>query len=150
MKSLTSLKQTESVNKRTLIKLQGEDLVMVEFEYQPWKKIVVHEVVKLTLEHFLSTHSLGVKAGGIGRPLLWADDVIFDKGGFRDTDDIIREKLEGKVHWTALNYTVLEKHQPEFKVAGNIRIPVINVSDNKVFKEMAAWIKSNFEKTGKN
>jgi len=102
--------------------------------------------MKLTLEHFLSTHSLGVKAGGIGRPLLWADGVIFDKGGFRDTDDIIKEKLEGKVHWTALNYTVLEKYQPEFKVAGNIRIPVINVSDNRIFREMSAWMKENFKK----
>lgn len=33
---------------------------MVEFEYQPWKKIVVHEVVKYPIEFFLSQHSLGI------------------------------------------------------------------------------------------
>jgi len=119
---------------------------MVEFEYQPWKKISVHEVVKLTLEHFLSGHSLGVQEGGIGRPILWVDGIIFEHGLFRDTDDIIREKLEGKVHWSVLNYGTLEKHQSEFKVAGNIRIPVIDVSGNKIFREMAVWIKNNFEK----
>jgi len=79
---------------------------VVEFELQPWKKIIVHEVVKLPLEDFLSRHSLGVQEGAIGRPLLWVNGIIFEKSGFRDTDDIIKEKLEGKVHWTALNYTV--------------------------------------------
>ena len=119
---------------------------MVEFEYQPWKTIIVHEVVKFPLQHFLSTHSLGVQQGGIGRPMVWADGLVFDKGVFRDTDDIINEKLEGKVHWSSLNYAIMEKYQSEFKVEGNIRIPVVDVSDNVVFKKMAVWIKNNFEK----
>ena len=119
---------------------------MVEFEYQPWQKIIVHEVVKFPLQHFLSTHSLGVQQGGVGRPLPWVDGIVFIKGAIRDTDDIIREKLEGKIHWSSLNYGILEKFQSEFKVAGNIRIPIIDVSDNKVFVEMAKWIKNNFEK----
>ena len=120
---------------------------MVVFEFQPWKKIVVHEVVKFPLQHFISSHSLGVQEGGIGRPLVWVNGVVFEKGGLRDTDDIIREKLEGKLHWNFLHYAILEKHQPEFKVTpGNIRIPVINVSDNETLREMATWIKNNFEK----
>ena len=122
---------------------------MVEFEFQPWKKIIVHEVVKLPLEDFLSRHSLGVQEGAIGRPLLWVDGIVFEKGVFRDTDDIIKEKLAGKVHWSSLNYGILEKYQTEFKVTGNIRIPVMNVGNNKVFREMATWIKSNFEKKNK-
>lgn len=40
----------------------------------------------------------------------------------------------------------MEKHQPEVKVAGSIRIPIVNVSDNTLLKEMVAWIKSNFGK----
>jgi len=119
---------------------------LVEFEYQPWKKIIVHEVVKFPLQHFLSTHSLGVEQGGVGQPLTWVDGVVYEIGIFRDTDDIIREKLDGRVHWSFLHYAILEKHQPEFKVPGNIRLPVIDVSGNKVFREMAAWIKKNFEK----
>ena len=123
---------------------------MVEFEFQPWKKIIVHEVVKFPLQHFISGHSLGVQEGGIGRPLIWVDGIIFEKVGLRDTDDIIREKIEGKLHWNFLHYAILEKYQSEFKVTpGNIRIPVINVSDNETFREMTTWIKSNFEKKKK-
>jgi len=119
---------------------------VVEFEHQPWRKIIVHEVVKFPLEHFITGHSLGVSQGGVGPPLTWANGFIFEKGVLPDTDDVVREKLEGKIHWNFLHYAILGKYQPEFKVAGAIRIPVINLSDHETFKEMAAWIKSNFEK----
>ena len=118
---------------------------MVKFEYQPWKKIIVHEVVKYSIEFFISQHSLGVQSGGIGRPLTWADGVVFDRALFRETDDVIKEKLEGRLHYSSIAYGLLKKHQPQFKVEGNIRIPVIDVSNNKVFKEMVAWIKKTFE-----
>ena len=118
---------------------------MVEFEYQPWKKIIVHDVVKFPIEFFISSHSLGIQPGGIGRPLNWTDGIVFERGVFRDTDEIIKEKLEGKIHYASIGYAILEKHQPEFKVAGNIRIPIIDVSNNKIFKEMVAWIKKTFE-----
>lgn len=58
---------------------------------------------------------------------------------------MIKEKLEAEVHYSSIVYGVLEKYQPEFKVEGNIRIPVMDVSDNKIFKEMIAWLKRNFE-----
>ena len=118
---------------------------MVEFEYQPWKKIIIHEVLKFPLEHFISASSMGVQAGGVGRPLRWVDGVIFQIGNFRDTDDIIKEKLNGIVHYSAVSYAILEKFQSEFKVSGNIRIPVIDLSGNKTFREMAIWLKKNFE-----
>lgn len=119
---------------------------MVEFEFQPWRKIIVHEVVKFPLQHFISGASYGVQTGGVGRPLTWANGFIFEKRGLRDTDDVVKEKLEGKIYWSSLHYAILKKCQPEFKVPGNIRIPVINLSDHETFREMATWIKNNFEK----
>jgi len=98
------------------------------------------------LQHFISGHSLGVQTGGVGPPLTWANGVIFEFGVLRDTDDIVKEKLEGKLHWNFLHYATLEKYQPEFKVQGNIRIPIIDASNNETFRDMAMWIKSNFEK----
>lgn len=119
---------------------------MVEFEYQPWKKIIVHEVIKFPLQHFISASSLGIQEGGVGRPLTWVDGVIFNISHFRDTDDIIKEKLNGTIHYSAVSYAIHEKFQSLFKVPGNIRIPVIDLSGNRVFKEMVSWLKKNFEK----
>lgn len=119
---------------------------MVRFRYQPWNEIVVHDVVKYPLEHFLSTHSLGVREGGIGRPLNWADGIIFEHRNMPPTEDIIKEQLEGKIHWNALNYGIMEEYEKKLVMPGQVTIPVINMSNNIVFKEMAKWIKETFEK----
>ena len=118
---------------------------MIEFEYQPWRKVIVHEIVKYPLQHFLSGASLGVQEGGVGRPLIWVNGFILEIAHFQDTDDIIKDKLNGTIHYSAISYATQENFQPEFKVTGNIRIPVINVSDNKIFAELATWLKKNFE-----
>ena len=123
----------------------SEDKKSIEFEYQPWKRIIIHEIIKFPLQHFLSGASLGVSEGGIGRPLIWVDGLILEINIFGETDDIIKEKLNGIIHYNAVSYAIQEKLQPEFKVSGNIRIPVIDVSGNKIFREMATWLKKNFE-----
>ena len=61
------------------------------------------------------------------------------------THEIIKEKLEGKIHWSSVSYAIMEKYQSEFKVEGSVRIPVIDASDNIIFKKMAEWIKNSFE-----
>ena len=109
------------------------------------KKIVVHEVIRFPIEFFITQHSLGIEPGGIGRPLNWTDGIVFDIAHFRDTDDVIKDKLEGKLHYSSIIYGILEKYQPEFKLAGNIRVPITDLSSNKIFKEMVAWIKKSFE-----
>lgn len=119
---------------------------MVEFEYQPWKKIVVHEIVELPLQDFLMKSSLGVESGAIGRHLLWVDGFIVEHITLPDTEDVVREKLQGVVHWSSLSFAVLEKFQEEFKVAGNIRIPVVNLSNNPIFRELVPWIRTNFKR----
>jgi hypothetical protein len=55
------------------------------------------------------------------------------------------EKLKGTLHYSSISYTIQENFQPEFKVDGNIRIPVIDVSNNEIFAELASWIKKKFE-----
>jgi hypothetical protein len=126
--------------------IQQKGYVVVEFEYQPWRKIIVHEVLKFPLQNFLSRHSVGVQQGGFGLPLAWAEGIILENFAFRDTDEIIKEKLDGKIHFNSLHYAIMEDYQPEFKLQRNIRIPVMNVGNNVLLKEMARWIKKTFEK----
>lgn len=76
---------------------------------------------------------------------MWVNGLILEIAHFRDTDDIIKEKLKGIIHYSAISYAPQETFQPEFKVSGNIRIPVINVSDNRILTELATWLKANFE-----
>jgi hypothetical protein len=115
---------------------------MVEVVYQPWKKIVVHEIVKYDIDELVKLQSLGVEPGGLAEPLLWADDVVFSRVMMFDTEDIIKEKLEGVIHWSSVEWAPM----PEFKEViiikeTNVKIPIINVSNHPIYKTVSNWLK---------
>ena len=37
---------------------------MVEFEYQPWKKIIIHEIVEFPPDYFLDNAAMSAPEGG--------------------------------------------------------------------------------------
>ena len=119
---------------------------MVEFEYQPWEKVIVHEVIKWPIEQFLQTRSIGVTEGGIARPLTWADGFVFDRHVMPPTPEAIKETLEGRVHWLSLTYAVLEEYQEGFELPRQIKMQVVDQSYTSIYREMAQWLRENFEK----
>lgn len=120
---------------------------MVEFIREEWKKVVVHEINKFDCDALAELHALGITPGGIGRPLLWANGVIFEHNVIPATSDIIRDQLKGIIHWSSLQFAFM----PDYKkliVVNNVSIHVANVNSNKLFYEMAEWLKTIFkEKT---
>ena len=118
---------------------------VVEFEYQPWNKIIVHEIVKYPLEHFLATHSLGIQDGGVGVPLNWADGLIFEYVGMPSTEDVVNEQIQGRIHWIGLSYGIMEEYEKAIIRPGRITVPIIDLSSNAFIHAMAKWIKENFE-----
>ena len=121
---------------------------MVEFEYQPWDKVVIHEIVKYPLEHFLATHSLGVQEGGVGIPLNWVNGFVFEHVGMPPTEDVVKEQIQGRIHWSGLSYGIMEEYQEKIIRPGRITIPIIDLSNNTFIRAMAEWIKEKFENGG--
>ncbi len=118
---------------------------MVEFEYQPWKKIIIHEIVEYPLEYFINSATIGIKKGGIGRPLRWSNGLILISTSFQPTEDVIKEQLQGIIHFTSLHYSRMPKFQREVTGADRIRIPIMNLSNHAVFGPMAKWIKEKYK-----
>jgi hypothetical protein len=119
---------------------------MVKVVYQPWEKIVIHEIVKYALDDLVKLQSLGVEPGGLADPLLWAGGIVFSSSTMVDTKDVIREKLEGVVHWSSVEWALM----PEFKEViiikeTNVKIPVINVSTHSIYKTVSKWLKEHKE-----
>jgi len=119
---------------------------MVKVVYQPWEKIVIHEIVKYALDDLVKLQSLGVEPGGLADPLLWAGGIVFSSTTMLDTKDVIKEKLEGVVHWSSVEWAPM----PEFKEViiikeTNVKIPVINVSTHSIYKTVSKWLKEHKE-----
>jgi hypothetical protein len=119
---------------------------MVRFEYQPWKKIIIHEIVEYPLEYFINNSTIGIKKGSIGRPIIWSNGLIFISTTFQPTEDVIKEQLQGIIHFTSLHYCKMPEYQREITATNRIRVPLRNLSHHAVFGPMAEWIKQTFIK----
>jgi hypothetical protein len=117
---------------------------MVEFIQQEWKKVVIHETIKFDFNALVGLHALGIPPGGIGRPLLWANGVIFEHNVMPPTRDVIRDQLSGTVHWSSLQFAFMREYKKSITV-DNILIHIGNVNSNNLFYEMAEWLKKTFK-----
>ncbi len=119
---------------------------MVRVTYKPFEEIIIHDIVKYSLEDFITMNSLGAQTGGLGRPLNWVDGVAFIQAPMPPTDEIIKDQLEGKIHWAQLAFAIMPKFQSYILVKeGQIRIPVIDLGDNEIFRDVIAWLKERFK-----
>jgi hypothetical protein len=119
---------------------------MVKFNYQPWEEIIVHEIVEYPLEYFFTQATLGIPEGGVGRPLTWSNGLIYRVKAIQPTEDVIKEQLQGIIHWSALHYARMPKYQKQVTRAGRIRVPIVEMSNHTVFGPMVDWIKEKFLK----
>jgi len=113
---------------------------MVEFVLDLWKKVVIHEISKFDLDDLLKLHILG----GIGIPLLWANGVVFEHNNMMPTKDVVEAQFGGTVHWVSLQFAFM----PEYKnliMMDNIPLRIGNVDRNKLFFEMADWLKGRYK-----
>lgn len=119
---------------------------MVEFVYEPFKKIVVHEIALYDFQTFIYQRTLGVQMGQLGGPINWVDGVAFIHVTMPPTPEVITEQLHGKIHWQQLAFTFMPQYQPFIVIPeGNIKIPVVKLSNNLVFKNMVIWLKQSYK-----
>ncbi len=113
----------------------------MEISIEPWKKLVIHEVVEYTFDDFVYQTMESVQATGTGiRILNWASGVAFQAHVFPDTDAIIQEKLNGTIHYASVTFAIKEKFEKQV-IKDNATINFVDASINEIFNEMATKLK---------
>ena len=121
---------------------------MVNVIYEPYHTIVIHDIVQYDLNRLVHLHGLGVQSGQLGRPINWVNGVAFTYRSIPPTKDTIKEQIKGKIHWSALSFAFMPKHTQIIEIPeGKIRIPILNLSDNEIFRDVADWIKKHYKST---
>ena len=118
----------------------------MEVVYQPWKKIVIHEIVDYALDDLVRLQSLGVEPGGLGDPLLWTEGIVFSSSTMLETKDVVKEKMEGIVHWSSVEWA----RMPEFKEVivikeTNVKVLIIDVTAHPIYRTVSKWLKEQKE-----
>jgi hypothetical protein len=117
---------------------------MVEIEYLPYQKIIVHEVRKLEVQDFLQWVASQVEAQKQGgTPTVnWVDGVAFLTGEFMASPELVSENLKGRIHYAVVFYTETS-YQPEKRITVNGRDLVVRFSkgdNNPNFVALARFL----------
>ena len=113
----------------------------LEIIVEPWKKIIVHEIVEYSFEDLLQhiTYQNSAVGGGVSM-LNWANGVVFHIVFFPDTDAMIKEKLNGILHWSSVIFAVKEKFEKRV-VRDSGSIHLTDVSINETFHALGDFLK---------
>ncbi len=119
---------------------------MVEIEYLPYQKIIIHEIRKLDVQDFLVWVATQVEAQkqGATPSINWVDGIAFLTGEFMSTPELVSENLKGRIHYAVVFFTETS-YQPEKRVSVNGRDSVVrfNKGDtNPNFVELAKFLKN--------
>ena len=119
----------------------------MEIIVEPWKKLVIHELLEYKFEDLaklVATQS--VQQGGTAIPTIsWAEGVAFLISPFPDESEvIIEEKLKGIIHYNTVLFALKPVFEAEIFMRGSqIRINLIDVGTNEIFKLLAGTLKDH-------
>lgn len=113
---------------------------MVEIIIEPWKKLIIHEVIEYKFEDSVRVHATGF-VGGMTPPLKWANGIVFVHVGFPDSDTAHQEKIKGTIHWSHVTFALKANYERQVIVREtNTTIPIVDVSANEILVEVCATV----------
>jgi len=120
---------------------------LVKVTFRAWDEVVIHESINYSLEDLLKIHSIGVQPGGLANPLSWAEGVVFRFVAMPPTDEVVKEQLQGKIHWSAVEWALMPEYKNVILIHDiNAKIPVVNVSATAILCEIAKALKEQSQK----
>jgi hypothetical protein len=114
----------------------------IKITHAPLKEIVVHEYISVPMEDLL--RSRVTPAGTM--PLYWCGGLVFTFSSMPWTRDIVRDYMEGKIHWLEVQFAVMDKYKPVLEVKDESypqaqRVRVIDTSASTLHTELSKWLK---------
>lgn len=115
----------------------------MEIIVDPWKRLVIHEIIEYDFEDWMTQIAFNSKSAGGAIPTInWASGIVFQSFNFPDTNVIIEEKLKGTLHWSSVMFAIKEKYQKQI-IKDNATINLIDVSVNDIFRKLAEKLKDH-------
>lgn len=108
----------------------------LEIIIEPWNQLVIHEVLELRFEDWVTQIIASARSAGGGIPtIFWAGGVSFHFATFPDTDTIVQEKLKGRIHYSSVTFAIKEKFEKQImRESGAINFT--DVSHNEIFSKL--------------
>ena len=114
----------------------------MEIIIEPWNQLVIHEVLELRFEDWITQIIASARSAGGGIPtIFWAGGVSFHFATFPDTDTIVQEKLKGRIHYSSVTFAIKEKFEKQIIREGGA-VNFTDVSHNEIFSKLTDKLRS--------
>jgi hypothetical protein len=115
-------------------------------EYQPRKKVIIHEYSHYdNVEELLRNSFVSAPPGAEVGPLKWVDGIVLVNTTYPMRDTVIKELIEGRLHWDHVSFAVMPEYLPNIHLNDpRITANLINVTSNPTFRIIAEFIRENF------
>ena len=114
----------------------------MEIIIEPWKELVIHEVLELKLDEWVTQIIASARSAGGGIPtIFWAGGLAFHFATFPDTETIVQEKLKGRIHYSSVTFAIKEKFEKQVMREGGT-VNFTDVSHNEIFSKLANNLRS--------
>ncbi|MDE1810696.1 MAG: hypothetical protein KGH66_01495 [Candidatus Micrarchaeota archaeon] len=115
---------------------------MVKITFAPIKELIIHEAVKVSYDDILRERV--TPSGTV--PLYWSEGMLFSFSSVPMTRDIVKDYLQGTIHWMEVHYTDMKEYKPVLDLkdqnyGGELKIRVIDTSKSALHSEVAKWLK---------
>ncbi len=113
----------------------------MEISIEPWKKLVIHEVIEYKFDEWVKQIAFSTRSSGGAIPTMqWTNGIVFSPSNFPTTNVTVEEQLKGILHWSSVSFAIKEKFEKQI-VIENATINLMDVSVNEIFKELAQKLK---------
>ena len=114
----------------------------MEIIIDPWKQLVIHEVLEQKFEDWVMHIIAGARAAGGGIPtIFWAQGIAFHFTTFPDTESTVQEKLKGRIHYSSVTFAIKEKFEKQITREGGT-VNFTDVTHNEIFSSLAEKLKT--------
>lgn len=114
----------------------------MDISVEPWKELVIHEVLELKFDDWITQVIATARSAGGGIPtIFWAGGIAFHFSTFPDTETIVQEKLKGKIHYSSVTFALKEKYERQVIKEGGA-VNFTDVSHNEIFSKLAEKLKT--------
>ena len=114
---------------------------MVKVSSKPYEELVIHEHQRFALDDLIRLRCTGMQVGSIAPSFQWAKGVVMWRETFPQNETITKENLEGRGHWLWVGYSQMHEYKPSLVYKEtSVIIPVIDLSDNPVYRAAARWL----------
>ena len=114
----------------------------VTVRYEPFKEIIIMERTHFSTPEDLARFT-SVIAGGKLAGLYWVEGVVFLYFPLPASTTAVAKMLieDGKVYWTFVGYSLMDKYAPTIETKEKMIVPVIDISADPVLTRVAKWLK---------